>query len=90
MGGNTKIITKPKLTLRGLPTGVLLHMSDRFALLSKTPAEKHNALVIGDSTLRHLRAPSTLVRCVPGARMLDIAANELMIYIFFIQMLQRD
>ncbi|MCI4374315.1 hypothetical protein PGIGA_G00004800 [Pangasianodon gigas] len=59
-----------------------LHVSNRFALLSEAPAEKpERALVIGDSILRHVKlarplgAPAALVRCIPGARAPDIAAE---------------
>ncbi|KAK3533809.1 hypothetical protein QTP70_031042 [Hemibagrus guttatus] len=56
-------------------------MSNRFALLSEEHAEKpERALVIGDSILRHVKlarplgAPAAQVRCIPGARVPDIAA----------------
>ncbi|XP_058260768.1 uncharacterized protein LOC131362631, partial [Hemibagrus wyckioides] len=59
-----------------------LHMSNRFALLSEEPAEKpERALGIGDSILRHVKlarplgAPEAQVRCIPGARVPDIAGN---------------
>lgn len=59
-----------------------VHVSNRFALLSETPAEKpERALVIGDSIMRHVKlarplgAPAALVQCIPGARAPDIAGN---------------
>ncbi|KAK3562007.1 hypothetical protein QTP86_023466 [Hemibagrus guttatus] len=57
-------------------------MSNRFALLSEEHAEKpERALVIGDSILRHVKlarplgAPAAQVRCIPGARVPDIAVE---------------
>ncbi|XP_060779402.1 uncharacterized protein LOC132887789 [Neoarius graeffei] len=58
------------------------HVSNRFALLSDAPTEKpERALVIRDSIIWHMKltqplgAPSALVRCIPGARVPDIAGN---------------
>lgn len=55
-------------------------MANRFALLSEAPAEKpEQALVLLYYILKHvklarpLRAPAALVRCILGARNLDIA-----------------
>ncbi|KAK3556263.1 hypothetical protein QTP70_007139 [Hemibagrus guttatus] len=55
-----------------------------FALLSEAPAEKpERALVIGDSILRHVKlarplgAPAAQARCIPEARVPDIADKAL-------------
>ncbi|XP_036419996.1 uncharacterized protein LOC118803642 [Colossoma macropomum] len=60
-----------------------IYVSNRFAPLSKTPAEEpvKSALVIGDSIVRHVKlatpfgAPAVTVSCLPGARAPDISGN---------------
>ncbi|KAM9489294.1 uncharacterized protein Hap1MRO34_006011 isoform 1-T1 [Clarias gariepinus] len=51
-------------------------MRNRFAPLRETA---HDALVIGDSIVRHVRATTAkgkaYTRCLPGARVLDVAAQ---------------
>ncbi|XP_076828786.1 uncharacterized protein LOC143474979 [Brachyhypopomus gauderio] len=60
-----------------------VHVSNRFALLSETPAEEpvSRTMVIGDSIVRHMKvaipvgAPVVTVSCLPGARAPDISGN---------------